>query len=262
MTKAFINLQDLRRRIYIKAKAEKSWKFWGMYVHVCKLETLRESYRLSKQNKGAPGIDGVTFDDVENAGVDEFLRKIQEELTEGTYLPQRNRRKKIPKDNGKSRVLGIPTIRDRIVQGALKLILEPVFEADFKDGSYGYRPKRTAHQAVERVADAIVKQKTEVIDVDLSAYFDTVKHDILLRKVGKRINDDKVMRLLKLILKASGKRGVPQGGTISPLLSNIYLTEIDEMLERAKDYTFKQDGYFHIEYARWADDIVILNRWI
>lgn len=176
----------------------------------------------------------------------------------------RNRKKEIPKGNGKVRVLGIPAIRDRVVQGALKLILEPIFEADFQEGSYGYRPKRTAHQAVHRVADAVVHNKTRVIDVDLKAYFDTVRHDILLSKVAERVNDDRVMWLLRLILKVSGKHGVPQGGVISPLLSNIYLYEVDKMLEKAKIVTSKS-GFTHVEYARFADDLVVLvdgyRRW-
>ena len=258
MIKTSIELQELRRRIYIKAKAEKDWKFWGLYIHVTKMETLAEAYKLAKGNNGAPGIDGVTFEDIENEGAGQFLKKIQEELTSETYLPMKNRIKDIPKGNGKTRTLGIPTIRDRVVQGALKLILEPIFEADFQDGSYGYRPKRTAHQAVERTAKAVIQGKTQVIDVDLSSYFDNVQHHILLGKVAKRINDRKVMRLLKLILKANGKIGLPQGGLISPLLSNLYLNEIDKMLEKAKEFTKKKDGYIHIEYARFADDLVIL----
>ncbi len=155
------------------------------------------------------------------------------------------------------RRLGIPAIRDRVVQGALKLILEPVFEADFQDGSYGYRPQRTAHQAVDRVAEAIVKGKTRVIDLDLKTYFDTVKHSILLSKVAERIQDDKVMRLLKLTLKASGSQGVPQGGVISPLLSNLYLNEVDCLLEKAKEVT-REGKYTHLEYARFADNQVVL----
>jgi len=257
MTKASINLQDLRRRIYIKAKADKTWRFWGLYVHVCKMETLREAYKMAKRNNGAPGIDGVTFEAIESSGAEAFLQQIRDELVSGTYRPTRNRKQEIPKGNGKYRTLGIPAIRDRVVQGALKLILEPVFEADFQDGSYGYRPKRTAHQAVNRVAKAVVENKTRVIDVDLKAYFDTVRHDLLLKKVAERVNDNDVMRLLKLILKASGKRGVPQGGVISPLLANLYLNEVDKMLERAKEVTQKGQ-YTYIEYARFADDLVIL----
>lgn len=257
MTKASINLQDLRRRIYIKAKAEPNWRFWGLYVHVCKLETLQEAYKLAKKNNGAPGIDGVTFKDIEENGKEGFLQEIRDELVAHTYLPTRNRKRDLPKGDGKSRTLGIPTIHDRVVQGALKLILEPIFEADFQDGSYGYRPKRTPHQAVDRVSRAVVENKTRVIDLDLKAYFDTVRHDLLLKKVAERVNDDDIMRLLKLILKASGKRGVPQGGVISPLLANLYLNEVDKMLERAQEVT-RNGRYTYIEYARFADDITVL----
>jgi RNA-directed DNA polymerase len=258
MIKTPIDLQDLRRRIYVKAKAEPSWRFWGLYVHVCKMDTLGEAYALAKKNNGAPGIDGVTFAAIEAGGVDVFLAQIRDELVTGTYRPLRNRRKEIPKDEGrKVRVLGIPSIRDRVVQGALKLILEPIFESDFQTGSFGYRPKRTAHEAVQRVAEAIVRCKTRVIDIDLRAYFDNVRHDLLLVKVARRVNDAEVMHLLKMILKASGKKGVPQGGVISPLLSNVYLNEVDQMLERAKEVT-RHGKYTYLEYARYADDLVIL----
>jgi RNA-directed DNA polymerase len=257
MTKTSSSLQDLRRGLYVKAKAERSWRFWGLYVHVCKMETLQEAYEMAKKNNGAPGIDGVTFEVIEEQGAEQFLGQIRDELTERTYMPMRARKKEIPKDGGKVRVLSIPSIRDRVVQGALKLILEPIFEADFQPGSYGYRPKRTAHEAVKRVAQAIVQQKTCVIDLDLRAYFDTVRHHLLLDKVALRVQDDDVMHLLRLILKASGKLGVPQGGVISPLLSNIYLTAVDRMLERAKAAT-TYGGYCAVEYARFADDLVVL----
>ena len=151
----------------------------------------------------------------------------------------------------------VPSIRDRVVQGALKLIVEPIFEADFQPGSFGYRPKRSAHQAVARVADAIAQGKTRVIDIDLKAYFDGVRHDLLLAKVAQRIDDDELMHLLKIMLKANGKQGVPQGGVISPVLSNLYLNEVDRMLERAKTNT-RSGKFIHIEYARFADDAVIL----
>ena len=166
----------------------------------------------------------------------------------------RSRKQEIPKDGGKVRVLSIPTLRDRVVQGGLKLILEPIFEADFQPGSFGYRPKRTAHDAVNRVAQAIVKGKTRVIDIDLRAYFDNVRHDFLLQKVAQRVQDDDVMHLLKLMLKASGKRGVPQGGVISPLLSNLYLNEVDKMLEKAKEVS-RKGKWTRIEYVRYADDL-------
>src|SRR4249920_3656319 len=200
MTKASVDLQDLRRRIYVKAKAETSWKFWGLYVHVCKLETLREAYALAKRNDGAPGSDGVTFEAIEAQGVEAFLEQIADELVGRSYAPLPARRQEIPKDGGKVRVLSIPAIRDRVAQGALKLILEPIFEADFQPGSFGYRPQRTAHEAVDRVARAISSGKTRVIDLDLRAYFDNVKHHILLAKLAKRIEDSDVMHLLKLIL--------------------------------------------------------------
>src|SRR5271169_4535975 len=257
MTKASVNLQDLRRRIYVKAKAETTWRFWGLYVHVCKMETLRAAYALAEKNDGAPGVDGVTFAAIEKQGVDAFLEQIADELNRRTYVPLPARRQEIPKDGGKVRVLSIPAIRDRVVQGALKLILEPIFEADFQPGSFGYRPKRTAHEAVDRVARAIVQEKTRIIDIDLRSYFDNVRHDRLLAKVAQRVDDADVLHLLKLMLKANGRRGVPQGGVISPLLSNLYLNEVDKMLERAKETT-RYGKYTNIEYARFADDLVIL----
>src|SRR6201993_4144412 len=222
MRTAPISLQDLRRSLYVKAKAEPPWRFWGLYVHVCKAETLREAYQMARSNDGAPGIDGVTFEAIEESGAESFLVQIRDELVTNTYRPMAARKKEIPKDGGKKvRVLSIPAIRDRVVQGALKLILEPIFEADFQSGSYGYRPKRTAHQAVNRVAQAIVEEKTRVIDVDLRSYFDSVQHALLLKKVGRRVQDAAVMGLLKMILKATGRKGVPQGGVVSPLLSNV-----------------------------------------
>jgi len=267
MTKAPICLQDLRRSLYVKAKAEPTWRFWGLYVHVCKTETLHEAYQTAKKNDGAPGIDGVTFDAIEEGGVESFLQQIKDELVSNTYRPMRVRKKEIPKDGGKVRILSIPSIRDRVVQGALKLILEPIFEADFQSGSYGYRPKRTAHEAVNRVAQAIVEEKTRIIDIDPSTYFDNVQHSLLLEKVAQRIQDGEVMHLLKMIVKATGKKGVPQGGVISPLLSNLYLNEVDRMLEQAIATT-RRGKYTHVQYARFADDLVILmdshprHRWL
>jgi RNA-directed DNA polymerase len=257
MTKAPITLQDLRRRLYVKAKAEPSWRFWGLYGHVCKHETLRAAYELAKHNNGAPGSDGVTFEAIEAGGLEVFLDQLREELVQRRYRPQRPRKVGIPKEGGKVRQLSIPSIRDRVVQGALKLILEPIFEADFQPGSYGYRPKQSAHAAVQRVSEAILEGKTFVIDLDLRAYFDTVRHHIVLAKVARRVSDDAVLRLLRLMLKASGRQGVPQGGVISPVLSNVYLTEVDRMLERAKAVTRYQQ-WTYVEYARFADDLVVL----
>lgn len=258
MTTTPISLQDLRRKIYAKAKAEPRWRFWGLYAHVCKMETLHAAYVMAKANDGAPGSDGVTFEAIEEQGVEGFLEQIRGELIERTYVPLRARKKEIPKEgSNKVRTLSIPCIRDRVVQGALKLIVEPIFEADFQPGSFGYRLKRSAHQALVRVAGAIAAGKTCVIDIDLKAYFDGVRHDVLLAKVASRINDDDVLHLLKIMLKANGKQGVPQGGVISPVLSNLYLNEVDRMLERAKENT-RTGKYVHIEYARFADDLVIL----
>jgi len=258
MTKTPISLQDLRRSLYVKAKAEPTWRFWGLYVHLCKMETLQEAYWMAKNNDGAPGVDGVTFEAIEESGRESFLKQIQDELVQHTYQPMRVRRKEIPKDGGnKVRVLSIPSIRDRVVQGALKLILEPIFEADFQSGSYGYRPKRTAQEAVLRVDQAIMEGKTRIIDLDLRAYFDNVQHYLLLAKVARRVQDAMVMKLLNLILKSTGKKGVPQGGVVSPLLSNLYLNEVDRMLEKAIATT-RRGKYTHVQYARFADDMVIL----
>ncbi len=258
MIKTPICLQDLRRRIYVKAKAEPTWRFWGLYVHVCKMETLQEAYQMAKSNKGAPGIDGITFEAIEESGVENFLKQIQNELVHNTYRPMPVRKKEIPKDGGtRVRVLSIPAIRDRVVQGALKHILEPIFDADFQSGSYGYRPKRSAHEAVDRVAQAIVQGLTRIIDLDLRAYFDNVQHSLLLEKVARRIQDTAVMRLLKMILKSTGVKGVPQGGVISPMLSNLYLTEVDRMLEKAMATT-RRGKYPNVQYARFADDLVVL----
>ena len=196
MTKAPISLQDLRRSLYVKAKAEPTWRFWGLYVHVCKMETLQEAYQMAKSNDGAPGIDGVTFEAIEESGVESFLKQIRDELVTQHVSAHAGTEEGDSEGRGqKVRVLSIPAIRDRVVQGALKLILEPIFEADFQPGSYGYRPKRTAHEAVHRVAQAIVEGKTRIIDLDLRAYFDNVQHYLLLEKVARRVQDDAVMHL-------------------------------------------------------------------
>lgn len=268
MIKTPSKLQDLRRKIYVKAKTEKQWRFWGLYVHICKLETLQESYELVKQNNGAPGIDGVTFKDVEASGVNKLLAEIQSELINKDYRPMDSRKIKIPKADGKSfRELAIPAIRDRIVAGAVKLILEPIFEADFQEGSYGYRPKRQIIEAMTRVTAALQRRNTKVIDVDISNFFGNVRHDIALAKIAQRVQDADVLRLVKLILKASGKLGLPQGNPLSPLISNLYLNDIDKMLEKGK-LTTQTNGYENFEYVRFADDLVVLvngkprNAWL
>ncbi|EQB89249.1 group II intron reverse transcriptase/maturase [Clostridium punense] len=256
-TGAIDELQELRRKIYLTAKSEKRKCFWGLFCHVTKIETLDKAYKLARENNGSAGVDGVTFADIERYGTYNFIKEIREELINGTYLPTRNRKVEIPKSNGKTRTLGIGTIKDRVVQGALKLILEPIFEADFSECSYGFRPKKNQHQAVNRVAKGIVRGFTKVIDVDLTAYFDNINHKILMDKIALRVNDSKIMRLIKLMLKINGKVGVPQGSVISPLFSNIYLNAIDRMFEKAKQGTSRK-GYENMEYCRFADDTVIL----
>jgi RNA-directed DNA polymerase len=256
MIKTPINLQELRRRIYRKAKSEKEHRFWGIFVHVTKIEVLAEAYRQAKRNGGAPGIDGETFEDVDSAGVAAFLQSIRDDLVAGTYKPRANRFVEIPKGNGKTRTLQIPCIHDRVVQGALKWVLEAIFEADFCSNSYGFRPKRSPHRAIAEVRRSILRRMNRVIDVDLSKYFDTIRHDILLGKIARRVQDPQVMRLVKLILKTGGKIGVPQGGPFSPLAANIYLNEVDWYFDGIRRKTAEGE-YEAVNYHRFADDIVI-----
>src|ERR1700693_1961926 len=256
MTKAPSNLQDLRRRIYRKAKSDQTHRFWGLFVHITKIETLEEAYRTAKQNGGAPGIDGQSFEDIEKAGLTDFLTAVREDLVSGRYEPKPNRRVDIPKGNGKVRMLQIPCIRDRVVQGALKLILEAIFEADFCPNSYGFRPKRSPHRALAEVRRSVMRRMSTVIDVDLSRYFDTIRHSVLLDKIAKRIQDPQVMHLVKQIIKVGGKIGVPQGGPFSPLAANIYLNEIDWFFDAVRRKT-AQGPYEAVNYHRFADDIVI-----
>src|SRR5438128_8307995 len=258
MIKPSVNLQELRRRIYRKAKAEKQWRFWGLYVHVTKRETLTAAYQEAKANDGSPGIDEASFQSIEERGVEKFLAEIRGELLAGRYKPSKNRRVEIPKGNGKTRRLGIPTIKDRVVQGALKLILEPIFEADFHQGSFAYRPKRTAHQALDRVVHGLVQGLTQVVDVDLKSYFDNVRHHHLLQKLAKRVQDPEVLHLVKQILKANGNRGVPQGGVLSPLLANVYLNELDEAMEEEGNKRRRGGKWERVIYTRYADDMVVL----
>jgi RNA-directed DNA polymerase len=258
MIKPFVDLQELRRRIYRKAKAEKTWRFWGLYVHVTRAETLRMAYREARTNDGAPGLDGMSFEDIEAQGVEKFLAAIRQELLTGTYQPTKNRRVEIPKGNGKTRKLGIPTIKDRVVQGAVKLILEPIFEADFHISSFAYRPRRTAHQALDRVVHGLVQGLTQVIDVDLKSYFDNIRHHLLLRKLAMRIQDPAILHLVKQILKANGKRGVPQGGVLSPLLANLYLNDLDKAMEEEMVKRRREGKWERVIYTRYADDMIIL----
>jgi group II intron reverse transcriptase/maturase len=256
MIKAPVSLQDLRRRIYRKAKSDATHRFWGLYVHVTKLETLREAYRMAKRNGGAPGIDGQTFADIDAAGVDTFLEDLRDELLTHNYKPRANRKVDIPKSNGKMRTLQIPCIRDRVVQGALKLILEAIFEAHFCQNSYGFRPKRSPHRALAEVRRSVLRRMTTVIDVDLSQYFDTIQHAVLLEKIARVVQDPQVLRLVKQVLKSSGKIGAPQGGPLSPLLANIYLNEVDWAFDAIRRKT-TEGPYAAVNYHRFADDIVV-----
>jgi RNA-directed DNA polymerase len=257
MTTTSIGVQDLKTRIGAKAKADPQHRFWGLYTHVWKLDVLREAYQLAKNNNGAPGVDGVTFAQVEAAGVEKLLDVLSQELREKVYEPLPSRNVNIPKPGGKVRGLKIPAIRDRVVQGAVRLILEPIFEADFQPGSYGYRPGRSAHQALERVQVGLMKKLHQVIDLDLKSYFDTVRHDLMLAKLARRVQDDDLLWLCKRILKASGKRGLPQGSVIGPLWANVFLDDVDRILERIQ-VEAKQGPYEVVRYTRFADDLVVL----
>ncbi len=256
MTKTSIGVQELRRRIGEKAKAEPGHRFWGLYTHVCKVEVLAMAYRLAKANDGAPGVDRVTFEQIESEGLEDFLQTLSQQLRDKSYEPLPCRHKEIPKEGGKVRGLKIPAIRDRVVQGAVLLIMQPIFEADFQDGSYGYRPNRKAQDALERVKRGLYKRLHKIIDLDLQSYFDTVRHDLLLAKLAKRINDDDLLWLSRRILKAAGKRGLPQGSVIGPLWANVFLDDVDRMLERAQQVT-RDGAYEVVSYTRFADDLIV-----
>src|ERR1700693_6303447 len=266
-------IRTLHRKLYHKAKAEPAFRFYLLYDKIHREDILRHAYALARANAGAPGRDGMTFARIEAAGLEKWLAGLREDLVAKTYRCDPVRRVAIPKPGGGSRPLGIPTIRDRVVQTAAKLVLEPIFEADFEDNAYGYRPVRRAVDAVKEVHRLICRGYTDVVDADLSRYFDTIPHDELLKSVARRIVDRHVLRLIKLWLKApieerddgdgirrigggkSNARGTPQGGVVSPLLANIYMNRF------LKYWRLTGRGEaFRAHVLSYADDFVILSR--
>jgi len=266
-----VKIRTLQKKLYAKAKQEPGYRFYALYDKVYRADVLHHAYRLVRSNKGAPGIDGVSFETIEAAeGVERFLEGLAAEVKDRTYRPMPVRRVMIPKPDGSQRPLGIPTIRDRVVQMAVKLMIEPIFEADFCDCSYGFRPKRSAHDAMGEISSALRKGHTEVIDADLSKYFDTIPHAKLLAVVAERIADGGILHLIKQWLKApvvekskdgkdrtsggkGNRRGTPQGGVISPLLANLYLHLLDRIWER-----YGLEWKYAARLVRYADDMVLL----
>ncbi len=260
-------IRDFQIKIYLKAKQEPDVRFHSLYDKLCSMRFLREAYRRVKAKKGGPGVDGVDFEAIEAQGVDNFLLALQHELQTKTYRPLPVKRKYVPKANGKLRPLGIPTIKDRVAQMSCKVVIEPIFEADFEATSHGSRPKRSAKDAIKQIKGHLQAGRTQVFDADLSQYFDTIPHDKMLILLGRRISDGPTLHLIKLWLKApivedgklsGGKKnrlGTPQGGVISPLLANIYLTIVDKMINRINGL-FSRLG---IKIVRYADDFVLMG---
>jgi len=261
-------VQLLQRKLYLKAKQEKGYKFYILYDKVFLDYVLKESWKRVRRNGGVAGVDGVNFKEIEGVGVSKFLFELKEDLRKQTYRSQAVKRVLIPKGNGKTRPLGIPTIRDRVAQMACKIVIEPLFEADFSPDSYGFRPKRSAWGAIREIKEELKSGKTEVYDADLSKYFDTIPHDKLEIALRERIIDKRIIDLIKKWLRSpvegddgqhrGGRKvkvGRPQGGVISPLLSNIYLNLLDRIVSNPKSL-FAQEG---IRIIRYADDFVLMG---
>jgi len=265
-------IRELQIKLYRKAKDEPGFRFYQLYDKVYREDILNHAYRLARANHGAPGVDGESFEDIESAGLEEWMNGLREELRSKTYKPQPVRRVIIPKPGGGERPLGIPTIRDRVAQTAAKLILEPIFEAELEPNAYGYRPRKSAQDAIRKVDELLHDGYTDVVDADLSKYFDSIPHSELLQCVARRIVDRQMLHLIKMWLKVpveerdeNGKRrltggkdndrGTPQGGVISPALANLYM---NRMLKGWRQT--RRGEQFRAHIVNYADDFVILSR--